>query len=294
MKLFGRKKEETAPSFADVEEPNEIAGALTPAQTRALEALRRDGIAIVPFAELVGDDSLWRELAGDVERFVESAKARIKADLAAPTQKDDFLIRRYRAGKAAADAPGEDARFATGSPWLRLAVDSGILDIVNTYRGRATKVVDIDQWYTVPFQTDHDRVASQRWHRDPEDQHVVKVFVYYSDVDTGSGPFQYVRGSAEGGRYGDLWPWGETDWYPPQDEFEAKIPAEERVTATGPVGTVIICDTSGFHRGGFAETSPRILGYHTYVSTTSEQRRKFTVDWGGADGLTERARYALA
>jgi len=294
MKLFGRKKEGTDSSFADVAEPAEPVGPLTPAQTAVLETLRRDGIAIVPFAELVGDDALWGRLADDVDRFVESAKERVRADLAAPTEKDDYLIRRYRAGKAAADAPGEDARFAADSPWLSLAVDSGLLDIVNAYRGRATKVVDIDQWYTVPFQADHDRVASQRWHRDPEDQHVVKVFVYFSDVDAGAGPFQYVRGSAEGGRYGDLWPWGETDWYPPQDEFEAKIPADERVTATGPTGTVIICDTSGFHRGGFAETSPRVLGYHTYVSPTSDQRRKFTVDWSGTDGLTERARYALS
>ena len=92
-------------------------------------------------------------------------------------------------------------------------------------------------------------MASQEWHRDPEDQHVVKVFLYFSEVDEDAGPFEYVQHSAEGFEYGSLWPWGESERYPPTEELEAAIPASERVRATGPVGTLVICDTSGFHRG---------------------------------------------
>lgn len=291
MRLFRRTHDEEAPA---VEEPAEFAAPLNDVQQEALDALRSEGIAVLPFDRLIGDAALWQGLTGDIDSWAESAQSRVRRNLTTPTEKDDFLIRRYRAGKAAADAPSREARFAPTNPWLRFGVQSGILDIVNTYRGRATKLVDLDQWYTVPFGAGYDRVQSQRWHRDPEDRHVVKVFVYFSDVDQGAGPFEYVRGSAEGARYGDLWPWGEAEWYPPQDEFAAKIPAEEHVAVTGPRGTVILCDTSGFHRGGFAETTPRILSFHTFVSPDSDQRRKFTVDWRDGGDLSEHARYALA
>jgi hypothetical protein len=78
--------------------------------------------------------------------------------------------------------------------------------------------------------------------------------------------------------------------------MEAAIPASEQVRATGPVGTLVICDTSGFHRGGYARTKPRILSTHTYVNKkiTAErpERRKFTVDWRDGE-LSEASRFAL-
>jgi ectoine hydroxylase-related dioxygenase (phytanoyl-CoA dioxygenase family) len=65
-----------------------------------------------------------------------------------------------------------------------------------------------------------------RWHRDYNDQHLVKVFVYLVDVDEGTGPFEYVPGSARGGRYADIWPWQPAgDTYPAAEEFEQRVPA---------------------------------------------------------------------
>jgi hypothetical protein len=57
---------------------------------------------------------------------------------------------------------------------------------------------------------------------------------------------------------------------------------------------MIVCDTSGFHRGGFARTLPRIMSYHTFVSPQSAQQRKFLVDWSDTDDLSDRVRFALA
>ena len=56
----------------------------------------------------------------------------------------------------------------------------------------------------MPYPNAKKRVASQRWHRDPDDDHIVKMFIYLSDVAEEAGPFEYVRDSAAGGRYGDL------------------------------------------------------------------------------------------
>ncbi len=169
--------------------------------------------------------------------------------------------------------------------------------MVNAYRGARTKLVDFDQWYTLPVGDGSDRHASQQWHRDPEDQHVVKVFLYFSDVDEEAGPFEYVRQSAEGGKYGELWPWGESDTrYPPTEELEHAVSSSDRLLATGPAGTLVICDTSGFHRGGYARSKPRVLATQTYVDrkvTAENKRRKFEVDWRG-DGLSDQARFALS
>ena len=100
-----------------------------------------------------------------------------------------------------------------------------MLDIVNAYRGLWTKLLAIDNVYTVPFPGSEERVGAQKWHRDPEDLHVVKVYLYFSDVYDEAGPFEYIQGSAKGGPYGDVWPWtvrGGT--YPPAGELESTGP----------------------------------------------------------------------
>ncbi|HSS73208.1 MAG TPA: hypothetical protein VLK53_06535 [Gaiellaceae bacterium] len=270
-----------------------LAGEFTPVQQRVFGELRSTGISIVPFAELVDDDDLWSQLKADMDEFIAGAEHEL-AHGGGAKRKKDFLIRKYPRGKK--KLPIEPAILASDGAWLRYAAGDALLGIVNAYRGAQVKLVDFDQWYTVPVGDDAERVASQEWHRDPEDQHVVKVFLYFSEVDGDAGPFEYVQHSAEGFEYGSLWPWGESERYPPTEELEVAIPASERVRATGPVGTLVICDTSGFHRGGYARTKPRILSTHTYVNKkiTAErpERRKFTVDWSDGE-LSEASRFAL-
>jgi hypothetical protein len=271
-----------------------LTGGLTEVQQRVLGELRGSGIAIVPFAELIGDGALWRALKAETDEFVAVAERELERGGGAKRKKD-FLIRRYPRGKK--KLPKKPAILPSDGPWLRYAAGDPLLGIVNAYRGAQVKLVDFDLWYTIPVGDAAKRVASQEWHRDPEDQHVVKVFLYFSDVDEDAGPFEYIPSSAEGGKYGHLWPWGESERYPPTEELEAAIPASERLHATGPAGTLVICDTSGFHRGGYARAKPRILATHTYVNKkiTPERpdRRKFTVDWRDGE-LSEASRFALA
>ena len=266
---------------------------LTDVQKQVLGDLRESGISIVPFGELVGDEALWERLDADMAKFVTDAEHELEHGGGA-RRKKDFLIRRYPRDKK--KLPKEPAILPSDGAWLRYAAGDALLGIVNAYRGAQVKLVDFDLWYTIPVGGETERTDSQEWHRDPEDQHVVKVFLYFSDVDEDAGPFEYVRHSAEGFEYGHLWPWGESERYPPTDELEAAIPASERILATGPAGTIVICDTSGFHRGGYARTKPRILSTHTYINKkiTAErpERRKFTVDWREGE-LSDATRFAL-
>jgi hypothetical protein len=278
---------ETSVAPASFEPP-----ALTAVQRSVVDSLQEEGFAVVPFRELF-DDALWAELDADIAPFVQRTEEMLlSGEAKATSKKDQFIVRRYLRRGEGVDRP----RFTLDSPWLRVGASDVMLDVVNTYREQWTTMHYLDNWYTVPSGDDEERVASQRWHRDPEEAHVVKAFLYFSDVDEGAGPFEYIRGSATGGRYGDLWPWGtDAKSYPPQDELAQAVAPEDRLSLTGPRGTMIFCDTGGFHRGGFARTKPRILAVWSYVAPAAGLTRRFeAVLDGGATELPAKARFAVA
>jgi hypothetical protein len=268
---------------------------LNDVQRDAVDDLRRDGIAIVGFVDLFGEE-LWRQACADIEPFIQETKEATRDVGERPAGKEEVIVRRFfdKAAKGG-DGNGSKPAFSIDSPWLRIGASELLLDVVNSYRERLTRLFYLDNWFTVPYPGAGQRVASQRWHRDPEDEHIVKVFVYFSEVDEEAGPFEYVRGSSAGGRYGDLWAWGDGHRYPPTEELEAAVATEDRFTVTGPPGTIILCDTGGFHRGGFARTKPRILSISTYLRPDrKEGKRRFTVDFAGREEtLSPQVRAAL-
>lgn len=253
---------------------------LDSAQQDVLERLRLEGYAAVPFASLFEPDR-WATLSADSAAF----QARVESDLAAGGKKakPGKPGKAPKAGKPGkAPKPGKVAKkkfilhrqFAAGSelsldnPWFALGTSPRILQIVNSYLGLWAKLSYVDEWYTVPGGSDAERLGSQRWHRDYNDQHLIKVFLYMTDVDEGSGPFEYVPGSARGGPYENEWPWEPLggDTYPDQADFAQRIPESATRTFTAAAGTMIFCNTSGFHRGGFATERRRVLGVFNYVS----------------------------
>ena len=252
-----------------------VSSALAEPQQDAVGRLEADGIAVMHYDELVGNTVLWDEISADAARFRTEAELQL-ADSARPRKGKSYLIRRNpkRPKRMTPELAGKKKapwRFDPANPWLRLGVSPSLLGVVNAYRGLLTKLTYFDQWYTIPVGMAADRVASQNWHRDPEDLHVVKVFVYLSDVDEEAGPFEYVPGSQPGGRYGDVWPWTfmRGSDYPSPAEFAKRISPDEYLAVTGKRGTIVLCDSSGFHRGGFARTRPRVMSVYTYVSPAS-------------------------
>jgi hypothetical protein len=260
-------------------------------QRDVLERLRVEGYATLPFTELVPDPGVWQELEADGAGFAAETEAGLarereggEAELRRREGKE-FLVRKYSWG----------VELGLDNPWLRLGTNPRLLDLANAYLGMWSKLEYVDVWYTAPAGGD-ERKASQRWHRDFNDRHLLKAFLYLVDVDEDTGPFEYVPRSAPGGELDRLWPWrplGEN--YPPEDEF-AKSVNGRSVTFTAPKGTIIFCNTSGFHRGGFARRKPRLLATLTWDSPASlkalsERNYIFRADDGAA--LTEPQRYAL-
>jgi hypothetical protein len=260
----------------------------SPKETQAaiVDALRDDGIATVDLRELLGTE-LWTEALADVEPFVAEQSARLESLGEKPEHKDQVIVRRFE------QRGDEPPRFTLDSPWLRIALSDPVLAVVNEYRGLATKLYYADNWFTPPYAGADQRIASQRWHRDPEEEHVVKTFLYLVDVDADGGPFEYVKGSAPGNRYGDVFPYGGKVKNPTDEDLATEVPDDERVTMTGPAATMIFCDTSGFHRGGFARARPRVMALWSYVSPDGLEGRRFEVELDGRE-LSPEARAALA
>ncbi len=267
------------------------APALDDVQRSVLDRLREEGYARLPFADLVPDPAVWQELEAHAQRFAAETEAGLarerqggEAELRRRAGKE-FLVRKYSWG----------VELGLDDPWLRLGTNPRLLDLANAYLQMWSKLEYVDVWYTPPAGTD-ERRASQRWHRDFNDRHLLKAFLYLVDVDEDTGPFEYVPRSAPGGELDRLWPWrplGEN--YPPEDEFAERVNGRS-VAFTAPKGTIIFCNTSGFHRGGFASGKPRVLATLTWDSPASLKalsERNYVFVAGDAAALSEAQRYAL-
>jgi hypothetical protein len=258
-------------------------------QRRIVSELSADGYCVVSFSEAIGDESAWNAIQEQSDRFVIETEAGLAGDGEALRVRagKEFVIRLHSFG----------AELDSNDPWFAVCASRRMLDVANTYLGLWSKLQYVDLWYSVPQAADADRKASQRWHRDFNDKHLLKVFLYLVDVDQGTGPFEYVPGSAPGGRYADEWPWrplGEN--YPPGGELEKRIPADGIRTFTAPKGTMVFCNTSGFHRGGFATGSPRVLATATYSSPASlKSLTDRSYEFGGSPSeLDPPTRFALS
>jgi len=265
--------------------------ALDTVQRSVLDRLREDGYATLPFSELVPDPAVWQELEADARRFVDETEAGLareqeggEAALRRRAGKE-FLVRKYSWG----------LQLGLDDPWLRLGVDPRLLDLANAYLEMWSKLEYVDVWYTPPAGR-AERRSSQRWHRDFNDRHLLKAFLYLVDVDESAGPFEYVPRSAPGGELDRLWPWrplGEN--YPPDDEFAERVNGRS-VTFTAPKGTIIFCNTSGFHRGGFAEAKPRALATWTWDSAASLKalsERNYALETSTTGAVNPAQLYAL-
>jgi hypothetical protein len=265
--------------------------ALDESQKRVVEQLRTNGYATLPFSDLVPDPAIWHELEADAARFVAETEAGLAREREGGESSlkrrvgKEFLVRKYAWG----------VQLGLDDPWLRLGLNTRLLDVANVYLGMWSKLEYVDVWYTLPAAAE-ERRSSQRWHRDFNDRHLLKAFLYLVDVDEETGPFEYVPRSAPGGELESLWPWRPLgDNYPPEDDLAARIDGRA-VTFTAPKGTVVFCNTSGFHRGGFAKSKPRVLATFTWDSPASLKalaERNFSFVPSNGAGLIGAQRYAL-
>lgn len=243
--------------------------ALTGEAARILTELDRQGAALTSVEKLLGADSCFDELSRAVDELerdwaAQIAAARAQADEHDPAHKT-FIFQLL----------GDHPRLDPASVYARFALQRPLLQIANAYFGMYTRLRFYNVWHTLTTSTP--ARESQLWHRDREDHLILKLFVYLSDVDEGAGPFHYAPGTHRKGRLGLEPEFAiENGVRRTTDQQMAALLRPERwLKATGQKGTILLADTSGFHKGGLARTSDRILYTCMFTSPTSQAPELF-------------------
>ncbi len=170
----------------------------------------------------------------------------------------------------------EDEAWTADHPLIRFGVCHELLDSVTAALGEPVRLHSANIWVTLPS-IRQEPIYSQQWHRDPEDNSLIKVFLYLRDVDADCGPFQYILESHQRD-----WDYCSRGTYPTQAQVEAT--GRERLAEmtsrvrefTGPTGTLVLANTSGLHRGGHSNKL-RLNAAWMYTTINSPHERYFQV-----------------
>lgn len=123
-----------------------------------------------------------------------------------------------------------------------------VLAAVGAYFGCAPTIAAVSLRWSLPGAQQNDL---QMFHRDPDDWRCVKLFVYLSDVDAGSGPHVFIRGShreATSVRIGRL-----------SDAEAMRRYGDATSTVLGAAGSGFLADTFGWHKGAQPLARPRLM-----------------------------------
>jgi Phytanoyl-CoA dioxygenase (PhyH) len=239
---------------------------------RLLNKLKRNGIAITSVAELFGDTSLFEEL--------EASFRNREADLADSITSARYKIdSREKVKSYLVPLLGARPLLDPNDILVRFALQRRLLDIVNGYFGMFAKLRYYNVWHN--FATTDEPRESQLWHRDPEDRYILKLFVYFTDVDEGAGPLSYIPGTHARGDFklqvpSTVYLEGRTRVRRSDDsQVSVVAPKSKWITALGPRATVVLVDTTGYHKGGWARERDRILYTCMFTSKASTYPEMF-------------------
>jgi hypothetical protein len=235
---------------------------LTDLQRFLLDSLRHHGIAITTVEELGAQEgfeelekavcALETGLSGTINQIREQAD---------PTAFKTDLV----------ELLGPRPILDPKDIFVRFGLQPTILNLVNSYFGMYVRLKAFNVWHNFPTKSMPRDL--QRWHRDPEDRRLVKLFVYLTDVRDTAGPLTYILG---------------THWLPsteprqrvsravgtgalpsPDEHMRPVVPKGRWLTTMGPKGTVVLADIRGYHKAGLARDHDRILYTCMFASQAS-------------------------
>ncbi len=158
---------------------------------------------------------------------------------------------------------------------LAVQRDPLLLDIAKHYLGAQAQLITTRIWWSFPTKSaseaDMNLASQDKYHFDLDDWRMLKFFFYLNDVDEGSGPHVYVRGShnRRALRHQLTLLVGH-----PADDVLSVYGKDSPVTLTGEAGLGFVEDPFGFHMGTVAKTSPRLM-MEVGFGVSKPSRRRF-------------------
>ncbi len=138
---------------------------------------------------------------------------------------------------------------------LEAANNPLVLEVVSGLLGCKPTISSMNFWWSL---SGHDLPEeAENFHRDVDEWHFIKLFIYLTDVTEDSGPHVFVKGSQ---REPKLLPIRRyTD-----EEVEQTFGADRIMRFTGPAGTNFLENTFGFHKGQLPKKGNRLLFQSQY------------------------------
>jgi hypothetical protein len=217
---------------------------LSPVTAKILQTLQHTGVCLSTLAELGYPDT---------DPFCRSS-LNLFQDL--PTSQNTSIIRA---------TPSHFRAYPQTFTW---GLQPQILNLVTAYLG--TPPAYDGPFYTLS-QPDNQEVDARVWHRDREDRKMLKIIIYFSDVDKSSSPFQWLTPEYSDA-LSDLVSQHRLYRYRTflHRELQHWLPTVEKkglVSCLGQAGTVIFVDTARvYHRGKPPSTNPRSAAIFSYFS----------------------------
>jgi len=182
-----------------------------------------------------------------------------------------------------------DMRLSHYNPFVELAFK--VLPLANEYYGGWSRMYALRNQISRVMPQGFPPQISQLWHRDHEDRRIFKFFLYLSDVDEDSGPFEYIKGSHLGGKWNHIVP----QKRPPYGT-RTKLKLENQmdyISCTGKAGTIIIADTAGLHRGGYCKKKERTMFLLGFLSDGRFRKKYRYYKRGNYNRKTKVEQYAI-
>lgn len=231
-----------------------------------VDGLKKNGYVVMPVSNLLNKEELIvlqdqaKEALETIRRMVQSVEKNIDGK---------NYLKRYT--QCTGLAPLTDL-LATET------ISGRIYEIACMYFNTIPRITNIDYWLNVPEVPGTRPIASQIWHRDYEDKKLLKVFVYFTDVDEKSGAFSVVSKTHYGSADSKVFP-----TKPPLGVTVSDIDVNERFGTSrikqieAPSLTAVFVDTSALHRGGYCVSGERFLFTSTFTSFAGISPRLFSV-----------------
>jgi hypothetical protein len=284
---------------------------MTAVQQELVDSLKVKGVASKNFSQAGIASIEWSRLQEKVDGFARLSAEKIAAAAVSYSDKLELgslehnreRFRRFFRDKNETKLDDyilkmnpENSVLPSDHPLLTIGLSRSVLHVVSSYMNLWPKLIYADAWYSIPMDPGK-RIGSQQWHRDPEDKQMVKVYMYFSEIDESAGAMEYILGTSNalGGRGIEIGEWkaAGANLYPSTELVEHSFPPSQRFYCTGPVGTLLFCDTTGLHRGGISRSKPRVVATWTFVTPASRHQRRFTVHPVEGRALSEEGRFAL-
>ena len=145
---------------------------------------------------------------------------------------------------------------------FRAGLDIKLLKIIEHYLQMPVAFGGVDIFFTV---ADGLERGARTWHKDSEDSPMVKVAVYLNDVGDDDGPLEILHLHAVSPEFKKLRGFRQDKLVASRDEGKVRF---DITSFTGPVGTMILCDTSKYyHRGKPATGKNRKALFFNYYAS---------------------------